>query len=193
MPDEKSIRAFLALEIPEDILNAMSRLQDKLKRNVSGRISWTKPQGQHLTMKFFGNVSGEDVARIGAAVANRTARHRPLRLGVEKLGVFPGPHRPRVLWCGVSGEVEELCALQKQLDADFADLGFPAEERPFRPHLTLCRIKDPRDVSGIDKALIKDEAFAAGEFAGKELVLFQSKLAPQGAVYTKLAVFPLAG
>ena len=61
---EKNIRAFLAIEPPEDILQAMSRLQEKLKREISGRISWTKPQGQHLTLKFFGDISTEDVKNI---------------------------------------------------------------------------------------------------------------------------------
>ncbi len=193
MPDEKNIRAFLALEIPEDVLDAVSRLQEKLKRDLGGPIRWTQPQGQHLTLKFFGNVSGEDVKRISSAVDNRARTHRPLNLNIGEPGVFPNPHRPRVLWCSVSGDIEKLSALQKQLDGDFADLGFPAEDRPFRAHLTLCRIKDPRDVSGIDNALTKYRSFAGGDFSGKELVLFQSKLSPRGSVYTKLAVFPLAG
>jgi len=193
MPDEKNIRAFLALEIPEDVLGAVSRLQEKLKRDLGGRISWTLPQAQHLTLKFFGNVSGEDVKRIGFAVDNRTRTCRPLKLSIGEPGVFPNPQRPRVLWCGTSGEIEKLSALQKQLDGDFADLGFPAEDRPFRAHLTLCRIKDPRDVSGVDTVLTKYRAFAAGEFSGKELVLFQSKLTPQGAIYTRLAEFALGG
>lgn len=193
MPDEKNIRAFLALEIPQDVLDTVSRLQEKLKRDLGGPISWTQSQGQHLTLKFFGNVSGEDVKHISSAIDSRTRLHRPLNLSIEALGVFPNPQRARVLWCGVAGDTERLSTLQKQLDGDFADLDFPAEDRPFRAHLTLCRIKDPRDVSGIDRALTKYKTFSAGEFSGKELVLFQSKLSPRGAVYTKLAVFPLAG
>lgn len=193
MPDEKNIRAFLALEIPKDVLDTVSRLQEKLKRDVSGRISWTQPQGQHLTLKFFGNVCEEDVQRIGSAIEGRAQIHRPLGLSIREPGVFPNPQRPRVLWLGVAGEIEKLCALQKQLDDDFANLDFPAEERPFRAHLTLARIKDPRDVSGVEKVLAKYRAFTAGEFSGNELVLLQSKLSPRGAVYTKLAVFPLAG
>ena len=68
---EKNIRAFLAIDPPEDILQAISRLQEKLKREIGGRISWTKPQGQHLTLKFFGDISTEDVKNICAAVQNR--------------------------------------------------------------------------------------------------------------------------
>lgn len=188
---EKNIRAFLALDPPEDILQAISRLQEKLKREIGGRISWTKPQGQHLTLKFFGDISTEDVNNVCSAVQNRIVSGQSLNLKIEKLGVFPDAHRPRVLWCGVTGDMERLITLQKKLDGDFADIGFPAEDRPFQAHLTLARIKDSRDMTGMSEALKKYDDFAAGEFNCTELILFQSRLTPQGAIYTKLAEFVL--
>jgi 2'-5' RNA ligase len=184
---DKNIRAFLAIEPPEDILQAISGLQEKLKREISGRISWTKPQGQHLTLKFFGDISSDDVKNICAAAQSQTAAAAALNLKIEKIGVFPDARRPRVIWCGVTGDGEKLLRLQKQLDSDFAGIGFPCEDRPFRAHLTLGRIKDPHGLTGIGEALNKYSAFAAGEFDCKELILFQSKLQPQGPVYTKLA------
>jgi 2'-5' RNA ligase len=190
---EKNIRAFLAMEPPEHILQAVAHMQEKLKREISGRISWTKPQGQHLTLKFFGDISTEDVKNICAAVQNRIASESSLNLKIERLGVFPDAHRPRVLWCGFTGEVEKLSVLRKQLDDDFAGIGFPGEDRPFRAHITLARIKDVHGLAGIGEALTKHSGFAAGEFVCKELILFQSKLSPQGAVYTKLAEFELGG
>ena len=87
---EKNIRAFLAIEPPEDILQKISGLQEKLKREISGRISWTRPQGQHLTLKFFGDISTEDVKNICSAVQKRIASEASLNLKIEKLGVFPG-------------------------------------------------------------------------------------------------------
>jgi 2'-5' RNA ligase len=190
---EKNIRAFLAIDPPEDILQAMCRLQEKLKRDIVGRISWTKPQGQHLTLKFFGDISTEDVKNICSAVQNRVTSEQSLNLKIEKLGVFPDARRPRVLWCGIFGDVEKLSVLQKQLDSDFAGIGFPGEDRSFQAHLTLGRIKDSHGLIGISEALTKYSAFAAGEFNCKELILFQSKLSPQGAIYTKLAEFALGG
>ena len=189
---EKNIRAFLAIEPPEGILQSLIRLQEKLKTEISGRINWTRPQGQHLTLKFFGDISAPDVESISRAVQNRVAPGWSLNLKIEKTGVFPDARKPRVLWCGATGDVEKLSFLQKQLDGDFEEIGFPREERPFQAHLTLARIKDPRGVSGIREALTKHNAFAAGEFSVGELILFQSKLTPQGAVYTKLATFSTA-
>ena len=190
---EKNIRAFLAIDLPENILQAMCGLQEKLKREISGRISWTKPHGQHLTLKFFGDISTEDIKNICSAVQKRVTSEPSLSLKIEKLGVFPDVRRPRVIWCGVTGDVENLSVLQRQLDSDFAGIGFPAEDRPFHAHLTLGRIKDKRGLTGINEALIKHNAFAAGEFNCTELILFQSRLSPQGAVYTKLAEFTLGG
>ena len=190
---ERNIRAFLAIDPPENILQSMSRLQEKLKREISGRISWTKPQGQHLTLNFFGDISTEDVKNICSAVQNRVTSEPSLNLKIEKLGVFPDARRPRVIWCGVTGDVENLSVLQRQLDSDFAGICFPGEDRPFQAHLTLGRIKDSRGLTGINEALKKYSAFAAGEFNCTELILFQSKLSPQGAVYTKLAEFALGG
>lgn len=190
---EKNIRAFLAIEPPEDILQAVLRLQEKLKTEVSGQISWTRLQGQHLTLKFFGDISAPDVESVSRAMQNRVAPGWSLNLKIEKTGAFPDARKPRVLWCGTTGDVEKLSLLQKQLDGDFEEIGFPREDRPFQAHLTLARIKDFHGLTGLDEALKKHAAFAAGEFAVGELILFQSKLTPQGAVYTKLATFPLKG
>ena len=188
---EKNIRAFLAIEPPENVLQEISSLQEKLKREISGRISWTRPQGQHQTLKFFGDISREDINNICIIVQKHVASEPHLNLKIEKLGVFPDARRPRVLWCGVAGDVEKLITLQKKLDNDFAAIGFPAEDRSFKAHLTLARIKDSRDITGMSEVLKKYGAFTAGEFIGRELILFQSKLSAQGAVYTKLAEFAL--
>ncbi|MBN1365425.1 MAG: RNA 2',3'-cyclic phosphodiesterase [Syntrophaceae bacterium] len=191
--NEKNIRAFLAIEPSENILREISNLQEKLKREISGRISWTRPQGQHLTLKFFGDISREDINNICAAVQKRVVSEPHLNLKIEKLGVFPDARRPRVLWCGVTGDVERLINLQKKLDGDFTAIGFPAEDRSFKAHLTLARIKDPRDIMGMSEALKKYDSFKAREFTADKLILFQSNLTPQGAVYTKLAEFALSG
>ena len=194
MPNsEKNIRAFLAIEPPEDILRKISGLQEKLKREISGRISWTRPHGQHLTLKFCGDISAEDVKNICAVVQKHTASEASLNLKIEKLGVFPAARRPRVLWCGTTGDVEKLFALQKKMDGDFAKIGFPAEDRPFRAHLTLARIKDLRELTGISEALTKYSSFTAGGFVCRNLALFQSNLSAQGAIYTKLEMFSFSG
>jgi RNA 2',3'-cyclic 3'-phosphodiesterase len=194
MPDtEKNIRAFLAIEPPEKILAEMSRLQEKLKREITGSLSWTRPQGNHLTLKFFGDICAADADGICNAVKKQAASVAPFMLKVEQPGIFPNWHKPRVLWLGISGDTERLTSMQSKLEADFATLGFPRESRSFRAHFTLARIKIPQRAAGLEAATTKFINFSAGEFQVTELILFQSKLTSQGAIYTKLATIPLGG
>ncbi|OGP90478.1 MAG: 2'-5' RNA ligase [Deltaproteobacteria bacterium RBG_19FT_COMBO_43_11] len=193
MDAQKNIRAFLAIEPPGDILQAVSGLQEKLKQEITGKISWTRPQGNHITLKFFGNIDKDDIKNICAVVEKQIALVPPLSLIIEKMGVFPDARRPRVLWLGSTGDVAKLTTLQLGMESDFEGIGFERGNRPFRAHLTLGRIKIPREITGISEALNKYGDFTVGEFSCKELILFQSKLMPQGAVYTELRKFNFSG
>ncbi len=189
----RDIRAFLAIEPSEHVLENVFRQQEKLKREISGAVSWTRPEGQHLTLKFLDNISLADVENISVFGKKRTDTHAPFTLSVERLGVFPDVRKPRVLWSGIAGQTGELLAIQSALEADFEALGFARENRPFRPHLTLARLKAFKATGGIQTVLGRHGHFNAGEFVVRELILFQSHLSAKGASYTKLAVFELAG
>ncbi len=193
MEDEKKIRSFLALDPPEDVLREVGAVQGRLRKLIEGEIRWVRPEGIHLTLKFFGDVSGGDVANIAAVVEKAAAGERPFSLAIGGAGVFPDPHRPRVLWLGMNGDVERLLAFQKGLEQTLHGIGIPREERPFRPHLTLGRIKTSRGLIGLAGALEKGEEYTAGRFVASGLSLIQSELTPKGAVYTKLKWFPFMG
>ena len=190
---QKNIRAFLAIEPPADILEAVGILQEKLKKEITGKVSWTKPQGNHLTLKFFGNIDENDKKNICAAVEKQVALTTPLSIKIAGTGCFPNSKKPRVLWLGASGDIEKIAKLQAQLEEDFEKIGFERENRNFRPHLTLGRVKNPGDVTGVGEAINKYIHYSAGEFICKEVVLFQSKLTPQGAIYSKLKTFNFIG
>ena len=93
----------------------------------------------------------------------------------------------------MNGDVPRLLLFQQGLESELGRVGFPAEERPFRPHLTLARIKSSQGLAGLDKALEKGEEYVAGEFTASGIGLIRSELTPRGAVYTKLKWFPFAG
>jgi 2'-5' RNA ligase len=190
---KKNIRAFLAIEPPADILDAAGILQEKLKKEITGKISWTKPQGNHLTLKFFGNIDEDDVKNICAVVEKQVALVSPLSMKIAGTGCFPNSKKPRVLWLGTSGDIEKIATLQARLEEDFEKIGFARENRNFRPHLTLGRVKNPGDVTGVGEAINKYSDYSAGEFICKEAVLFQSKLTPRGAIYSKLKTFNFIG
>ena len=193
MEDEKKIRSFLALDPPEEVLREIGAVQNRLRKLIEGDIRWVRPEGIHLTLKFFGDISGGDVANIATVVEKAAEGERPFSLAVIGAGVFPDPHRPRVLWLGMNGDVERLLAFQKGVEQALLQIGFPREERPFRPHLTLGRIKTSRGLIGLARALEKGEEYTAGQFVASGLSLIQSELTPRGAVYTKLKWFPFTG
>jgi 2'-5' RNA ligase len=195
MTDDKTIRAFLVLDHPDAIGRAIAAVQERLKKCLSGEIRWVRPEGIHLTLKFFGDLSAAQAEEIAAVVEKKTVETPPFALAISGVGVFPDPRRPRVLWLGMKGELERLLGFQEALERSFQEVGFSREERPFRPHLTLARIRpaDPRRLAGLEKALEKGGEPAGEPFLAAGISLMQSTLTPQGAIYTRLRGFPLAG
>jgi len=190
---EKTIRAFLALDPPEEILREIGRVQDRLKKLIQGDLRWVRPEGIHMTLKFFGDIREGDVANISAVAEKAAAAVAKFELAIGGAGVFPDLNRPRVVWLGMDGDVARLMTFQRELERAFGEIGFPSEERPFRPHLTLGRIKSPKGLIGLAEALEKGKTVAAGRFTAAGLNLFQSSLTPRGAVYTRLAGYPFTG
>lgn len=193
MSEGKSIRAFLAIDPPQELLDQVGRIQDQLRKTIQGDVRWVRQEGIHLTIKFFGNISESDVANISLVVENTTSKVAPFTLGMKRVGVFPDVKRPRVLWLGMDGDVDTLIRLQKEVDTELQKYGFEKEDRFFRPHLTLARIKEPRGLIGLAKIMQKSEDYEAGSFSASGLNLFKSDLTPKGAVYTKLSYFPFGG
>jgi 2'-5' RNA ligase len=193
MPDGETIRAFLALDPPPEVLRKIADIQVALRRNIQGALSWVRPEGIHLTLKFFGDIAAKEVGAISEVAAVQAAGTRPLKLEAKGLGLFPGTRRPRVLWLGIGGEVERLIAMQQAIDQELEACGFPREKRPFRAHLTLARIKSPQGLSGLDGVLTAKGSESAGKFTATGLTLFKSELTPKGAIYTTLGHFPFQG
>ena len=191
--DEKLIRSFLAVDPPEEVLNEVGRIQERFKKTIQGDIRWVRPEGIHLTLKFFGYVSEADIANISRVVNNNIVDVKPFTLNVRRAGVFPSVNRARVLWLGMDGDVDTLIRLQKEIDKALQGYGFEMENRPFSPHVTLARIKEPKGLIGLAKIIEKSEDYAAGSFSVSGLNLFKSTLTPKGAIYTKLAYFSFAG
>ena len=186
----EKLRAFIAISLPEPVLQGIVTAQETLKRSGL-KIRWVRKEGIHLTLKFLGDIDRDSVEKISEAMERATGSFSPFTLWAEGIGVFPNLRRPRVAWVGLSGDIEILRALQRDLESQLSGLGFPKEKRPFKGHLTLGRVKGRLDGIKLQGALEDLGDFRTESFTAQSLVLFQSDLRPDGAVYSRLAEAPL--
>lgn len=184
------LRLFVALELPAPILAALEQLQDQLRADRSARVvRWTRPEGIHLTLKFLGETPSARLDAIRAGLQAAASAHRPLQLGAAGLGCFPNPRAPRVVWVGLTGDLDALAALQSAVEAAIAPLGFPTENRPFSPHLTLGRVRQDASAAEVRAlgALVTGTAIGAlGAWQATAISLMRSELSRDGARYTCL-------
>lgn len=186
------IRAFLAVDLPASLRPVLSQAQEELKKSGAD-VRWVPVGNIHITLKFFGNITDLQVADITDAVAAVAADQKPFSLTVTTAGAFPSPKSPRVLWLGIGGDLEIMRDFYRRLETAFAALGFPPEDRPFAPHLTLGRVKSPAGRAALSRSLVHLATPKVAPFQVNEVVLFRSDLSPQGATYLPLKVIPLGG
>ncbi len=180
-----TIRAFIAFELPAAVISLLQRVQQDFKR-LAIRARWVRPENIHLTLKFLGDITPDDVDKIGAAMAVAAAELPPVALSVRGIGVFPGVKRPRVIWVGLAGDIRSLLAFQSRLEQKVFEAGFPKENRSFKAHLTMGRLKQAPDPALIRRMITDYATLSSGEFTLKQVILFKSDLKPSGAVYSKL-------
>jgi 2'-5' RNA ligase len=181
------MRLFVALELPEDVKRQLATFQADLAARLDrSRMRWAKPDQLHLTLLFLGEVPANRLPSAEASLARVARGSPPLTLATQGLGAFPSPRRPSVLWVGVGGDVDALHALQQRVALELAWLGL-ADEKRFRPHLTLARVKSFTGPLSLESVVPPLSWYAA------QLALFESTLSPQGARYRRLNAFDLVG
>jgi len=183
------LRLFIATDPPPELMDELKKLVDALKAPHDG-VKWARPNGIHLTVKFFGNVQESRIPTIIDVSRRACSGIGEIRLTVKGIGTFPGGSRPRVLWVGLEGDIERIAELRDALDDALNGAGFPREERGFTAHLTLGRVKERMPVELVRKIeSVKDVTL--GDMVVSGFHLFKSDLRPTGAVYTSLAYFSI--
>lgn len=153
-------------------------------------MAWVKPENVHLTIKFLGDIEADKVDSIARLLEDAAAQSRSFDISVKGVGGFPTIDNPRVLWVGVEDD-KNLSHLYDNLENGLTALGFKKEDRPFKPHLTLGRIKFLKDRKGLKERLERFKDITLGKCGVNSLCLFQSRLTPEGAVHTKLKEYRL--
>lgn len=170
--------------------SALGGLAARLQPAARG-AKWVPPGQIHLTLKFFEELSREEIPRVGAAVATACLESPPFEITVKGAGAFGHPGAVRVIWAGISNGGDSLAALARSVELRLEEAGIPRESRPFTPHVTLCRFRGPCRAPALAAAIQSLKDFECGTFQANELALFSSELRPSGAVHTLLTKCPM--
>jgi RNA 2',3'-cyclic 3'-phosphodiesterase len=201
------IRAFLAVELSEELRATLATLQQELKQSIEPelkrgtRISWVQPASLHLTIKFLGETDEQVIDPLRAAVERAIGSQMAVNVPLERLGGFPRPQSPRVLWVGPSENWEKgidakrITEIYARIEQACEGLRFLRETKPFSPHLTVARIKTGERHVGVSLAQsgVLDRPILLGSLAVESVALMKSELKPTGSVYTKLWSVRLSG
>ncbi|MGO9239264.1 MAG: RNA 2',3'-cyclic phosphodiesterase [Bryobacteraceae bacterium] len=182
------MRLFAGLDLPYEMRRNLELLLHLVK--PLARIQWSPVANLHLTTKFIGDFPEQRLEELKSALA---AAPRPgtLRIAIRGLGWFPDPKRPRIFFAGIEAP-PEMAQLARDTEAACAALGIPREDKPFRPHLTLARIRHPEPLTMLQDAIAGLPGTDFGAFQADNFHLYRSQLDARGSIYTKLASFPLA-
>ena len=183
------MRLFVAVEIDQPVTQALADFSAALRRKAQqlapkARIGWVSPDQHHVTSRFIGEVDDEKAAAIAGALLQELAV-QPFDLVIARAGAFPERGAPRVLWAGIDGGLAGLVAVEAEVSGRLAACGLEREDRPYRPHVTLARVREP---AGLRSAALF-ESLADRRFGTSRvqaITLFQSRTSPKGAVYTAL-------
>ena len=194
------IRAFLAVELSQELRAGLTTVQQELKRKIetgmtrNTRISWVQPTSIHLTIKFLGDMDEQALDALLVAVEHAIGNQPAVNVPLDRLGAFPRPQSPRVLWVGPPENWEQgrdakgIGEIHGAIEAACEGLGFLRETKPFSLHLTLARIRmGERHVGlALTQSGVLDRPISAGSLAVESVALMRSELKPTGSVHTKL-------
>jgi 2'-5' RNA ligase len=185
MNPDNLIRTFIAIALPDEIHRNLAEFQSSLKKH-NADVSWVKPENIHLTLQFLGEIHPNLVEKVGFCLEEVVPTQSAFTFEVAGTGVFPNPKRARILWIGVTQGKEPVNQFQSVIEKSLNKLHIPTEDRKFHPHLTLGRVRSPKNLDTVVMDLLNQTKLSFGTVPVTHVTLFSSKLSPSGAVYTPL-------
>lgn len=176
------MRAFISVELPDEVKKNITELINELK-DAGAKVKWVEPNNLHMTLKFLGWVEERKLDNLIELAARAVGGQGSFKARFEGMGTFPEGKSPRVVWVGTVEGGEKLCKLAKNLEKTLAEAGFRREEREFKSHITIGRVKEKKGVDKLREKIksIKDAKF--GEALVDRIHIMKSTLTPKGPVY----------
>ena len=182
------MRSFIAINLPKETKEFLSRLQEKLK-SAQADVKWVKPTNIHLTLKFLGEIDEELAGKIKDIIAEVCKGKKGSEIILSYLGAFPDINQPRVVWIGISQGEQKIENIASELDQKINQLGIPKEKRSFRSHITLGRVRSGYNRQNLSRRLqeVKDSnQQEINKFELNTVSLFKSTLTAKGPIYEEI-------
>lgn len=181
----KKIRAFIAVDIDAGAKENILSIIETLKKSNTD-VKWINENQLHLTLKFLGYIDETLIQTISQALTSISGNFPAFILTFSKIGGFPNINNPKVVWLGIDKGAETLIALNERIEIELEKAGLKKETRKFLPHLTLGRVRTPKNITNLTKLINETTFQITNKIKIDKLTLYQSTLTPKGAVYTQI-------
>ena len=184
------MRCFIGIALPEGVREAIAGAVREIFREPVP-VSWTAPGNLHITLEFLGETKHGQISAVAEGLAKVAGDFCGFSLESSGGGIFPGPKNPRILWTGFREPLELAGTLQQNISKTMRLVGFPSEERPFHPHVTIGRVRGTLPPGWGNGFLQEFSSRSFGTVPVSSIHLYESRLSKGGAIYSVIREFPL--
>ena len=182
------IRAFLAIDLNDDLKPKINKLINEFKQ-TNAKIKFVELENLHLTLKFFGDINIDVIQKLKTIITNVISEFEGFEIKIKSCGAFPNKNNIRVMWVGIEDDAI-LKELHDRLDEEFIRLCFDKDKK-FSTHLTIGRMKSPKNKQEVKEVLEKFNDFEVGAMEVSKISLKKSTLTPSGPIYEDIEIFEL--
>jgi len=184
------MRAFIAIDLREEIIKCIEQIQNDLK-TVPCNIKWTAPQNLHITLKFLGDIDEKKTSQIKEAVKNIAQKTAVIKTRPTTLGTFPPGKRARIIWLGLSDDQMRISQLADELETALEHFGFEKENRPFKSHVTIGRVRSLKNINQVLEKINIQKIDPSLQQQINNVTFYKSTLTSTGPIYTPIEEFNL--
>ncbi|RKZ33552.1 RNA 2',3'-cyclic phosphodiesterase [bacterium] len=181
---EDKIRTFFAIDIPKEHREWIDNNVIEVLRPLPVKVNWVTPENIHITLRFIGEISPKDLEKVLDNIHKCKLKLNKFQFSFSELGYF-GRQFPRVLWIGVEGDIDKIITLHNLVEDACCDAGLKPDNKKFSPHITIGRVKSPKQTGKLIAEMEKIEIPKAW-ISANEITLYKSTLTPNGPIYTVL-------
>ena len=187
-----TIRSFLAFPISSELKESLGHILHDLQQTRAD-VKWVGLGNIHLTLKFLGDIEETDLEKISSVLSESCCRFDPITSHLSEIGVFPDLRHPRIVWAGLDDSKKEFQSIVEALEEQLAKLGFAKDDHPFKPHITLGRVKSSANLKNLMQTIQQITFDGKNQQTFEKIILYKSTLTPQGPIYEVLKEFDIGG